>query len=285
MSAIDEIRASRPIDLFGDHRSGLTEQEFRALCGNVPIWHSVDLGDLFVEGARKNSAITAEELRRAAFPDFRGKTVLDIGAHGGFYSFEAERRGASKVTALDYFSWVVDLPRLIQYVASEKAAGRVANAYAPPKDLLDEVGVPGRLVFDTTRRLLGSKVEPVVGVAENYDPGVKFDIVLYLGVLYHCENPLLSLRKVADLTGEMVVIETLGIHYPGIEDRPAWEFYGDDRINNDYTTWWAPNETGLIDMLKSVGFKHVEITHGAAQLPPERRKHTTQIRIWAKAWK
>ena len=34
-----------------------------------------------------------------------GESVLDIGAWDGFFSFEAERRGASRVVAADYYSW------------------------------------------------------------------------------------------------------------------------------------------------------------------------------------
>ena len=34
-----------------------------------------------------------------------GRTVLDVGAWDGFYSFEMERRGAAKVLATDHFCW------------------------------------------------------------------------------------------------------------------------------------------------------------------------------------
>src|SRR6266568_9564153 len=37
--------------------------------------------------------------------DLTGKTVLDIGAYDGFFSFEAERRGAARVVAADKFCW------------------------------------------------------------------------------------------------------------------------------------------------------------------------------------
>ena len=37
--------------------------------------------------------------------DLHGRTVLDIGAYDGFFSFEAERRGASRVVAADRYCW------------------------------------------------------------------------------------------------------------------------------------------------------------------------------------
>ena len=39
--------------------------------------------------------------------DLSGITVLDIGAWDGFFSFEAERRGAKRVLATDLPAWVV----------------------------------------------------------------------------------------------------------------------------------------------------------------------------------
>jgi len=140
MSFVDEIRAGRPLDIFSDRRSPVSEQEFRERCGNQAIWHSVDLGDLFIEGARKDSRILAGESRLIDWPDLRGKTVLDIGAFGGWYSFEAERRGAKSVTAIDYYSWCYDWPKINEWVAAERAAGRVPDTYDPPQWAIDEVG-------------------------------------------------------------------------------------------------------------------------------------------------
>jgi 23S rRNA G2069 N7-methylase RlmK/C1962 C5-methylase RlmI len=51
------------------------------------------------------------ELKALRLPDLRGKTVLDIGAYDGFFSFEAERRGAKQVVAMDYYVWALDLAK------------------------------------------------------------------------------------------------------------------------------------------------------------------------------
>ncbi len=273
----------RPVDKYKDHKSGVTEHEFRLMCRGSPIWHSVDLGDLFIEGARKSSGISLQELERARLPDFTGKTVLDIGAFGGWYSFEAERRGASRVVALDYHSWAIDWSALGKYMQGERDAGRVGNPYAPPAELIDEVNQPGRRAFDATKKVLGSHVEPVLSRVEDYTPGHTFDIVMYLGVLYHCEDPLFSLKKVAALARETLIVETLGVYLPGLENRAVWDFFGDDSVNSDVTTWWAPNDKGLVDMLRSVGFSRIDITSSYEHLDTAGKTKPTPIRIWATA--
>ncbi|MEM7290973.1 MAG: methyltransferase domain-containing protein [Pseudomonadota bacterium] len=282
--AIHLIREARPIDIYKRHSSGTTEAEFRAACGAQNIWHSVDLGDVFIEGTKKNSEVLAREMELMDCPDFRGKTVLDIGAFTGWFSFEAERRGAEAVTAVDYYSWVQNWPRLLEWVREERAAGRVPNPYKPPSRLVNAETAPGRLVFDRTRELLGSKVTPVVSRIEDFE-SEPFDIVLYLGVLYHCEDPFGSLKKVAALTKDHLIVETLGKHIPGCEATPLYEFFGGAQVNQDVTTWWAPNETGLKDMLLACGFSRVEIRAGAEQLTEHQLTRPQHYRIWAHAWK
>jgi len=54
-------------------------------------WHSIDLGNGVVTQGRDKSR---EKLQFYGFPEsFAGKTVVDVGAWDGFFSFEAERRG------------------------------------------------------------------------------------------------------------------------------------------------------------------------------------------------
>jgi tRNA (mo5U34)-methyltransferase len=284
MSSVEEIRRSRPVDLYRDFKSPISEQEFRSRCGEQAIWHSVDLGDTFIEGARKTSAVLAKENNLIDWPDVRGKSVLDIGALGGWFSFEAERRGAAAVTAVDYYSWCYDWPKINQWVQSERAAGRVPDTYNPPAWAIDEVAQPGRRAFEVTKEILGSKVTPVLAQVEEFESD-PFDLVLYLGVLYHTRNPFYSLSKVAALTKDQLILETLGIHLPGQEERPLWEFFNSDQVNTDKSTWWAPNDAGLRDMVLACGFDRVEIKAGAQQLSDEQRKSRQLTRIWVHAWK
>lgn len=284
MSSVDKIRSLRPIDIYRDFESPVSEEEFRAQCGQQAIWHSVDLGNLFIEGSRKNSSVLATESRLIDWPDLRGKSVLDVGAFGGWYSFEAERRGAASVTAIDYYSWCYDWPKINKWVQSERAAGRVPDTYNPPAWTIDEVGQPGRRAFDITKDILGSNVTPILTHVEDFD-SEPFDLVLYLGVLYHTRHPFYSLNKVASLTDDQLIIETLGVHLPSHEERPLWEFFNSDQVNTDKSTWWAPNEAGLRDVLSACGFARVEIKAGADQLKEHQRQSRQLIRIWAHAWK
>ena len=253
-----------------------------------PVWHSMDLGRSFIQGRRKTARILASELLRLDLPDLAGKSVLDIGAFDGFFSFECERRGASQVTALDYHSWVVDLAEAARYVSDHRERHGVSpDLYAPPAELRHLGALPGRRAFDVARRLLRSEVRAVcrdfrtVGAA---DLG-QFDVTLFLGVLYHLTDPFGALVKVHDLTREVAVVETLGIHEPAATDRPLWGFYKDDRINRDPTTWWAPNECGLRDMLEAVGFARVDIQVGGQRAGALALGKPGTTRIIAHAWR
>src|SRR5213593_924476 len=69
----------------------------------IQWWHTIDLGDGIVTPGVDP---TPARLHQIQFPvDLTNKTVLDIGAWDGFFSFEAERRGARRVLATDSFCW------------------------------------------------------------------------------------------------------------------------------------------------------------------------------------
>jgi len=108
--------------------------------------------------------------------------------------------------------------------------------------------LPGKCGFDTAHDLLGSRVQTVVADFMNTD--VKevgnFDVVLFLGVLYHMKYPLEALERLAALTREVAVIETEAVFLPGLEDHAFCEFFEKEELQNDPTNWWAPNEKALI---------------------------------------
>lgn len=84
-------------------------------------------------------------------------------------------------------------------------------------------------------------------------------MTLYLGVLYHTRDPFGAIRKLADVTRELAVVETLAIHDPERADAPYWHFHGGDRsVNDDPTTYWSPSAKGLEHMLRRAGFAHIE---------------------------
>jgi tRNA (mo5U34)-methyltransferase len=208
----------------------MNSDDLRARADAIRWWHSIDLGHGVVTKGVDNAQ--AERLSRLHLPaDFSGRSVLDIGAWDGFFSFEAERRGASRVLAADYYSWH----------GTGWGTGQ------------------GKAGFELARQALGSRVEDVdVDVMDlSKDRIGTFDVVLFLGVLYHLPNPLLALERVAAVTGGMLVLETV-VDMVGF-GRPAAAFYPGRELNGDPTNWWGPNQAAVCGMLQSVGFARVEV--------------------------
>jgi len=76
-------------------------EALRREVASIKWYHNIDLGHGIVTPGIDN---TPKKLGRLHFPErLDGKTVLDIGAWDGFFSFEAERRGAARVLATDSY--------------------------------------------------------------------------------------------------------------------------------------------------------------------------------------
>ena len=170
-------------------------------------------------------------LERLELPeDLSGKRVLDIGARDGFFSFEAERRGAD-VLALDFM---------------------------PPE----------RTGFAVGARLRGSSVEYRVDNVYNLSPERhgEFDLVLCLGVLYHLRNPLLGLDRLWTVCKGDMLLETQirsgrerRVGGVAEEREPLMQFHPEDSLNGDHTNWWSPNPAALRAMLESACFEVVDM--------------------------
>lgn len=197
-------------------------------------YHSIDLRHGIVTRGVDDTPV---RLERLDFPQsLAGKTVLDVGAWDGFFSFEAERRGAARVVATDHFSW--------------RGGGWGTKAG-----------------FELARTVLGSRVEDVeIDVMDLSPERVgTFDVVLFLGVLYHLRHPLLALERVASVTRELLIAETV-IDMVGF-GRPAVAFYPGRELNNDPTNWWGPNVPAVEAMLRSVGFTRVRTVTRVPRMP------------------
>lgn len=223
-------------------------------------FHSIDLGDGVVTSGQKSAVQLASELRALGLPDLRGKTVLDIGAWDGYFSFAAERLGAARVVAVDHYVWSVDWAAALEY----QAVCRDKGVAPEPWDQLPEVWkpdmLPGKACFDAAHEMLNSRVEPVVADFMSLDAKTfgTFDVLLFLGVLYHVQDPMSALRQVASLTEQLAVIETDVIAVPGYERFPLWDFFESNELADDSTNWWAPNVAGLQAMCRAAGFSTVE---------------------------
>jgi tRNA (mo5U34)-methyltransferase len=240
---------------------GFSKSELLEMSKAVPMWwHSIDLGQGVVTDGAQSADVLAKRVQSLNLPDLHGKHVLDIGAYDGFYSFEAERRGAARVVALDHYVWSLDLPEHIKYWQACKDKGTVPDPYhETPHWRPDEL--PGKLGFNTAHRALSSKVEAIVGDFLKVD--VKqlgtFDVVFFLGVLYHMENPLEAMKRVAEFTKQLAIIETAAVNFPGYEHSSLCEFYESNELNNDVSNWWAPNERGLEGLCRGAGFSGVKV--------------------------
>ncbi len=249
-------------------------------------WHSIDLGDGVVTPGRKSAELLAGEWDALELPDLRGKSVLDIGAWDGYFSFEAERHGADRVVALDHYVWSMDLPKQQRYWEECMAAGTVPEAFESRPDLWKPDQLPGKAGFDTAHRCRESRVEAVVGdfMTIDLERLGTFDIVLFLGVLYHLRHPLLALERLSRITRELLVIETEAVALPGFEHHAFCEFFESNELNGDVSNWWAPNRRAVASMCRAAGFGHVESREDPASRPPS-RDALHRYRLVVRAWK
>ncbi len=203
--------------------SPLTPEEKRRLTAAVPYWwHTIDLGD-GVHTPGKIPAGVHQTIASAIPADLTGKTVLDVGAWDGYYSFECERRGA-RVTAID-----------------------------------NNLHLRGHQGFHTAKRILDSRV--TFHEMDLFElPGKmqeRFDVVLFLGVLYHLKYPLHALEILSSVCDELLVVES---HYiRTLTNDPMMRFYPGTELRDDPTSWWGPNIPCIVDMLKAADFADVQL--------------------------
>ena len=229
------------------------------------VWfHSIDLGDDVVTAGVKSPELLAHELAHCRLPDLQGRSVLDVGAWDGYFSFAAERLGAARVVALDHYAWSMDLHAQHAYLAERRARGETPEPFERVPGVWRPRELPGRRGFDLARDRLGSRVEPVVGDLMALEPGSlgRFDVVLYLGVLYHMQDPLGALRRLAAVTGELAVIETEAVRFPALGGRSVWEFFPGDELAGDPSNWWVPTERALLGLCRAAGFAGAETVVG-----------------------
>src|SRR4051812_20102000 len=176
-----------------------------------------------------------ERFQHAIPADLRGKTVLDIGCNGGFYSIEMKRRGADRVVGID------SDPR---YLAQARFAAEASGVEIELREL------------------------DVYSVAQLKE---QFDLVLFMGVFYHLRHPLLALDLLHDhAVKDLLVFQSLmrGTEevqpveedYPFSETAifeqpgyPAMRFV-ERRYSQDPTNWWIPNRACVEALLRSSGF-------------------------------
>jgi tRNA (mo5U34)-methyltransferase len=244
--------------------------DLRARVAEVPYWwHSVDLGGGVVTPGNKSLDVLEREIATLRLGDLRGKSVLDIGAWDGGFSFAAERAGAERIVALDHWTWSMDLAG---YAAYREKALKDGVTLIPPDehpDFWHPDTLPGKRGIDIAREALGSKVETVVGdildPAFDLDALGQFDVVLYLGVLYHVKHPLLALERLAKITKGTLIIETQAETFRGLESKAICRFFEGSELNGDPSNWWVYNTRALVDLCRAAGFGTVEVLAGPSR--------------------
>jgi len=218
----------------------MTRQQIEQKVHELGEWfHNIDLEGVSTAPNHFLGDYPSLKWRRFAHAipaDLSGMSVLDIGCNAGFYSLEMKRRGASRVVGIDSDD---------NYLAQARFAAEVSG------------------VDIEFRRL---SVYQLAALQE------RFDLVLFMGVLYHLRYPLLAL----DILHEHVVrnqmvfqcmlrgsMETTPIKpdYPFSEreifnrpDFPAMYFI-EKSYSCDDTNWWIPNRAGVEALLRSAGFE------------------------------
>src|SRR5258705_1101822 len=212
-----------------------------------------------------NTAVAVPQL-----PAFAGRTVLDVGAWDGYYSFLAERAGAARVVALDHYAWGVDVPARDRYWQQCREHGVLPDQ---TRDVTDfwQPDLPGKCGFDLARASLNSQVESLVADFTIVDlPALgTFDVVLYLGVLYHMKEPLTCLERLRAVTREVAVIETVAIRVPGTGHNSLLRFHSGGDLNRDFGNWYVPNIEALRALVLAAGFSRVEVVQGPPVPPPQ----------------
>ncbi len=214
---------------------GDIEARVRAL---GPWFHNLDLGGVWTAPDHFLGDYPGPVWRAIApaLPeDLRGKTVLDLGCNAGFFSLEMKRRGAARVVAVDFDR---------RYLAQARLASEISGLELELRELS---------VYDVAAL------------------GERFDVVLFMGVLYHLRHPLLALDLVrAHVARDLLVFQSMvrgsegrfpaAPDYPFSErevfDHPAWPklHFVERRYAEDETNWWIPNRACAEAMLRSAGF-------------------------------
>jgi tRNA (mo5U34)-methyltransferase len=189
-------------------------------------YHSFEFPDGAVIDGYMPLAVQKKRYARYPIPsDLHGKRVLDIGAWDGWFSFEAESHGAHTI-AID----CVEIPTFLQ--------------------------VHRRLESKVDYRVLDFYELPASGLG-------KFDVVFFLGVLYHLRHPLLALEIVCGLTTDVAIVESFVIDAESWKEHqgaiPTLEFYETFELGNQYDNWSGLSVACLLAMCRAAGFARVEL--------------------------
>lgn len=214
------------------------EEIRRRVAALGPWFHNLDLNGVSTAPSHFLGDYPQVKWRRfsGVIPDnLQGKTVLDIGCNAGFYAMEMKRRGAERVLGLDTDEEYLEQARFAADVNGLKIEFRKMSTY--------DVGQLGE----------------------------KFDLVIFMGVLYHLRHPLLALDLIHEHVARDLLlfqsmlrgsdqVDTVERNYDFWStshfDSPGYPkmHFIEHKYADDPTNWWAPNRACVEAMLRSAGF-------------------------------
>ena len=242
---------------------GLSKAALEQGVAAFPFWyHLIDLP----KQVRTPGHLPHDESAYRLPKDLTGLRVLDVGAWDGRWSFEALRRGAREVVAIDDFSDYLGLLENADRKAWEtfdfcKKAFGYSDAQCKRVDIS---------VYDITEAQLG-----------------RFDVVLFFGVLEHLRHPLLALDKVSALCDRAIFVETAiaddfspyrgGLGKGFNQGEVVMEFYPNKEYGNNDSNWFAPTLSCAAQLVTAAGFA---TTHAWKLM--DNPKHLTHCRgfVW-----
>jgi tRNA (mo5U34)-methyltransferase len=212
------------------------EERIRAL---DPWFHNMNLAGTWTAPGHFLGDYPGAKFRRfeSRLPeDLHGRSVLDIGCNAGFYSIEMKRRGAGRVLGIDSDE---------RYLAQARLASEVLG--------FEDIEFRAADVYD-------------VGAL-----GERFDLVVFMGVLYHLRHPLLALDLIHEHVADDVLLfqsmqrgsrNVLQVEedYPFDATDHFFEasypklHFVEGQYCGDWTNWWVPNRACTEAMLRSAGF-------------------------------
>jgi tRNA (mo5U34)-methyltransferase len=234
-----------------------SREELKSAILSYPRWyHSFQIdsdtkitGWAEIEGAYPKTAFREASFQYYHLPqDWRGKSVIDIGGWDGAISFEMERRGSSRTVLVNPYDLdSMDLP--LQGAGDRE---EIEQKYRSS-------GYPLTDIHSGGARLLTKWFHSQVEIVDSsvYDLDEKksrpYDLVLFLGILYHLRDPIRALEIAARLTQELLILETMC--FPEQDPlagkkRAFCEFLGAHTGHN----WWCFNFHAIEEMLYTCGF-------------------------------
>ena len=240
-------RLVEPLPLQPDHLSQTLQEQIRRKAEAEPYWfQKIELFPGYFSPGWSDPV--TEKLPFFGLPeDLTGLRVLDIGCAEGFFSFEAERRGAREVIAIDSFPDSIRRFNIVRDARQSNATAFLCN------------------VYDLDPKRLGT-----------------FDIVLFYGVFYHLRHPQYALERILSVCTGRLLFQTQTLEHPALRGIPWGRFYphgymsGKQKELWDPTVFWLFNSACCHAILDQVGFTEMEVVSNAPRPFVVRAQSPTQ---------